>query len=309
MLSSAAAVLPLVTGTVLDLYRTAPEFRIPSPTELPRKLYEAATSPLLLEPFDAAYQLARLLRDPIANGVGFPAGEEDPAAFFPGFGGIDDTGYFFLKALRHAGYKTFTAEIGGPRWYAWCKRKGRPGFVYRRGLPNVFCESQTGEYLVDRVKRIADLTGKPVTIVGHSLGGALAAYVNARLEGEVKHVFTAGSPLNGPEGVHWLLLWARHATASIKQRGGAHQENCGKACSTCSAFRMVKLASLPNAHKVTAIVGNDAVVDPKTSLKEGIEVINVPSMHLGLMMCVEVFQAIANKLHQLRLPQAIAVPA
>lgn len=51
----------------------------------------------------------------------------------------------------------------------------------------------------DRIKKLADEQGGPITIFGHSLGGVLGYEASLRNPAEVKSVITAGSPLGMPE--------------------------------------------------------------------------------------------------------------
>ena len=134
---------------------------------------EAGLRPSLLWEQRAGLELLHLVASPVYYGVGVPRGSGAPVLLLPGFLGSDG----YLMPL-----------------YGWLHRIG-----YRPFLAGFAVTLGPIADLVARVVRRADERaaggGRPVMIVGHSLGGILGLSVARLRPDAVAHVITLGSPL------------------------------------------------------------------------------------------------------------------
>jgi triacylglycerol lipase len=136
-------------------------------------------------------ELAALLASEVYRGVGVPRGDGAPVVLVPGFLAGDVS----LAVLR-----------------AWLRRLGHR--TYRSGINwNVDCSETAVRRLDRRVIDVAERTGRPVALIGHSRGGLLAHAVAVRRPRRVRQVVTLGSPLSSPFDASVLTLaavgWAR----------------------------------------------------------------------------------------------------
>ncbi len=130
-----------------------------------------------------AAEFATLLADPIFWGFGVPRGDGHPVLLIPGLLANDD----YLQALsgwiRRAGYR--------PLW---------SGLPLNRGWSR-----EAVEAIGERVESEYRQSGARVTIIGHSMGGALARSVALRRPLAVRQVIALAAPL-GYEAAERLSL-------------------------------------------------------------------------------------------------------
>ncbi len=139
---------------------TTPPSRLLALTELHRALFEVATLPLAAPLLYAA-----------------PRGDGHPVMLLPGFMATDRSMRIMRRYLRKMGYDVYDWELGrnlGPR-----------------------ATGVDGERLFARVREIYEATGQKVSLVGWSLGGALARHLSVHTPDIVRQVITLGSPLRG----------------------------------------------------------------------------------------------------------------
>lgn len=192
-----------------------------------------------------------------------PRGDGHPVLVLPGLVTGDTSTWPMRRFLEHLGYAAYPWEQGlniGPR----------PDVVRR---------------LVDRLHQIEDRHGSTVSLVGWSLGGAMARALAAQHEAKVRSIITLGSPLQGdPRASHaWrlfeLVSGFRVDDPELHAQRGKHPE-------------------VPT----TAILSrSDGVVSWRTSLAGEhplYENIEVPASHLGMGANPLVLWAIADRLSQ-----------
>ena len=209
------------------------------------------------------WELLELLASPVYYGVGVPRGDGAPVLLVPGFLGSDE----YLTILR-----------------SWLRRLGyRP---HASGI-DACLGSLTAltERLERRVAAVAADAGRPVTLVGHSLGGILSGLVARRRPALVDHVITLGCPHRpelpdrGDPPVHplaELLLWDRAA-----------------------AEQAYYAAPLPDGVRLSSIYSReDAVVDWRTSLVAGpaATAYRVAGTHVGLAWNAAVYRLLGRLL-------------
>ncbi len=192
-----------------------------------------------------------------------PRGDGHPVMVFPGLVAGDSSTWPMRRFLDELGYASYPWEQGlnvGPR----------PDVVRR---------------LVDRLHQIEDRHGESVSLIGWSLGGAMARALAAQHEAKVRSVITLGSPLQGnPRANHaWRLF------------------------EFVSGFRVddpelhAQRELLPQVPTTAILSRSDGVVAWQTSLAEEhplFESIQVPASHLGMGANPLVLWAIADRLSQ-----------
>lgn len=118
-------------------------------------------------------ELAMLLADPVFRGIDVPRGDGHPVLVVPGLGAGDDYLEPMRSWLRRIGYRAIRSRL-----------IVNPGWSQRVVL-------HLGEVASEESER----AGRPVTIIGHSLGGALARSVAIQSPSTVRHVIALGSPI------------------------------------------------------------------------------------------------------------------
>lgn len=193
-----------------------------------------------------------------------PAGDGHPVLVLPGLAAGDISTWPLRKFLQQRGY---AAE------------------PWQQGL-NLGPRREIVRGLVDKVRAMHAEHGRPISLVGWSLGGALACALAARMPKRVRQVITLGSPL---------------------QASGAHATNAGRLFELVSGYaanhpHLARIGSRPLEVPLTAILSrSDGVVNWRTSLappgpqRESIE---VAASHLGLGVHPAVLWAIADRLAQ-----------
>jgi triacylglycerol lipase len=227
--------------------------------------------PLLLEA-RAGLELAALLASPLYAGIGIPRGDGSPVLLIPGFFGSDD----YLAVLR-----------------GWLRRVGyrphRTGLELIAGSP----PDLVGQLLC-RTQAVAAVSGRRLTVIGHSLGGVLASAV-ARLRPDlVAHVITLGAPLRDPRGAAHPLVTG--LTELLSDDG----DSPAAVAATRAWEREVLSTPLPDSVHQTCIYSHeDAVVgwracidpDPRSTAHE------VYGTHSGLAWNAQVYRLLGQLLH------------
>jgi len=139
-----------------------------------------------------AAEFGLLLEDPVFWGWGVPRGDGHAVLVLPGLFAGDR----YLQPLR--------------RWL------GRVG--YRPVLSGLARNPGWSESLVRELGELAEResrrTGRPVTIIGHSMGGVMARSIALRRPHTTRHVIALGSPLSMtrgrlPDGVRLTAIYSR----------------------------------------------------------------------------------------------------
>lgn len=233
---------------------------------------EAGLRPSLLWEQRAGLELVHLLASPVYYGVGVPRGDGAPVLLLPGFLGSDGYLMPLYGWLRRIGYRPFLA-----------------GFAVTLGpIRDLLAR------VVRRVDELARACGRPVTVVGHSLGGILGLSVARLRPDAVVHVVTLGSPL-GEEprrSAHPLVGVLAHflLTGAVTWRALADER----------ALERALLGSpLPPGLRLSCVYSReDAVVDfrdcvhadPRAAAYE------VRGTHLGLAWNAEVYRLLGRLL-------------
>jgi pimeloyl-ACP methyl ester carboxylesterase len=195
-----------------------------------------------------------------------PRGDGHPVMVLPGLAANDHTTWPLRSFLEHLGYAVHPWDQGlnfGPR-------------------------DHTVKRLVDRMRNIQKAHGgEPITLVGWSLGGALASALALRMPERVRQVVTLGSPLTGhPRGTNvWRLF-------ELVSGFRADDE------------RLMSLLDGEPSVPTTAIMSKtDGIVNWRMSLAPDArhcENIEISATHLGMGANPAVLWAIADRLAQAR---------
>jgi triacylglycerol lipase len=118
-------------------------------------------------------EFGMLVTDPVFWGIDVPRGDGHPVLLIPGLFANNDYLRPLSNWLRRLGYNPI-----------WSGLRIDPGY------------SETAiRRITERVEKEHQSTGSRVSIIGHSMGGALARSAALRSPNAVRHVITLGSPL------------------------------------------------------------------------------------------------------------------
>lgn len=194
-----------------------------------------------------------------------PKGDGHPTLVLPGFMGSDISTRALRRLLRELGYDT----------HAW--RLGR----------NWGPTDQIIDGLRDRVSGLLADHGRPLTLIGHSLGGIYAREIARAAPQAVRQVITLGSPARRPESGTSTIAPVFQALSPM------HSDRAKQA----DPARISEPIGVP----LTAIVTkSDGVVPWRTCLVQGeqTECIEVRGSHSGLIHNPEAIGVIADRLSQ-----------
>jgi len=192
-----------------------------------------------------------------------PKGDGHPVLVMPGLMAGDGSTWplrHFIEALGYAAYP----------WEQGLNRGPRAGLVPK---------------LVSKIEKLNDTHGAPVSLIGWSLGGAIARALAYRMPERVRCVITLGSPLSGDgsgSNATKVFEWASGMRASdprLQRMLGGH----------------------PPVPMTSILSKTDGVVDWRMSLTpdvERAESIEVSASHLGMGANPIVLWAIADRLAQ-----------
>lgn len=118
-------------------------------------------------------EFGMLVTDPVFWGMDVPRGDGHPVLLIPGLLANDD----YLRPMSN-----------------WLGRHGYSPIWSGLRIDPGFSESAIRR-ITERVEQEHQSTGSRVSIIGHSMGGALARAAALRVPNAVRHVITLGSPL------------------------------------------------------------------------------------------------------------------
>jgi surfactin synthase thioesterase subunit len=218
---------------------------------------------------------ARLRLSPILYGIGAPRGDRSAVVTVPGFLGSDLYHAEFRAWLRLIGYRAFPSRIGR----------------------NWDCLQISGEKLTKTVEEAYRQTGKPVHLIGHSLGGLLARSVASIIPEKIASVTTLGSPINAINA-HSLVLSASDVVReSIRFRGGSPEikdEHCFTGKCTCEVVRCAREPKLDHIPVMAIYTKTDGVVYWESCLDEEADINHeVRGTHCGLAFNADVFRKVS----------------
>jgi len=192
-----------------------------------------------------------------------PEGDGHPVLVFPGLAAGDVTTVVIRRFLRDLGYDAHAWEQGlnfGPR----------PGVL---------------EACVDKIRQLRAQHGRPVSLVGWSLGGVYARELAKMMPDDVRLVISLGSPFTGsPKATN---AWRVYQLVSGEKE--------------IDEARFAALRETPNVPTTSIFSRTDGVVawqcsvEQETATSENIE---VHASHVGMGLNPTALYAIADRLAQ-----------
>ncbi|MBM4258195.1 MAG: alpha/beta hydrolase [Deltaproteobacteria bacterium] len=223
---------------------------------------------------DYLYQLTSLLCSPVYHGREVQRGTGQPVLLIPGFFTGDWMMTLMAGWLNRLGYQAY---FSGIHW-------------------NVDCPNFTSELLGWRINQIAQETGHPLTVVGHSLGGMLARSLSINFPEHVSHAVAIGSPVDGTLRVNPLVPFTFRVLQTVRSRRKTTSPSCGSHKCSCQ-FAQTVTSSLPEGRKFTSIFSKqDEVVHWRACIDPQATNLEVPGRHISLVVNAAVYRLLAELL-------------
>jgi len=214
---------------------------------------------------------------PIYYGFGVPRGDDSAVIIIPGFLGTD----LYLMEL-----------------YAWLGRIGyRPyfsGIGINADCPNLLIQ----RHVIETVERALRETGRPIHLIGHSLGGVIARSIAGQRPRDVASVITLASPIRGTVANRNVV----HAADAIRLRilqehgEGVLPDSYTGRC-TCNFIDSLR-RKVPDSMLQTAIyTRDDGIVDWRYCRTRNPEIdFEVPGTHIGMAFNPSAYAVVAQRL-------------
>ncbi len=213
---------------------------------------------------------------PVYYGLGVPRGDGSGVIVVPGFLATD----LYLQEM-----------------YWWLLRQGYKPFMSQIGR-NAECLETLTNRLALTVEKAYNQTGRPIHLIGHSLGGVLARAVSARHPEKVASVITLASPFRGISSHPLVLEFSNvvrqriHLVRNRQEQPGCFTGHCN--CASAKALRN----GLPEEIMQTAIyTKSDGIVDWRYCINDDPSTnFEVLGTHGGLAFNPCVYQLIGKQL-------------
>ena len=208
----------------------------------------------------------------VYRGHGVPRGDGAPVVLVAGF----MTKGHYLETLRgwleRIGYRARIADIG---WNTDC------------------VDVMTGR-LLDELGAVNTFEGRPAHLVGHSLGGLMARAVATRTPDLIASVTTIAAPFRGMR-VHPML---RLGAAVVRRKVHGQRDvpdDCLTLACPCPTIRALHEALPLRVPRLAIVAQRDGLVDPRYCKDDELSgrVVEVPASHVGAVMNVETYRALA----------------
>lgn len=216
---------------------------------------------------------------PVYQGHGVPQGDGEPVVLVPGF---------------------LTTDAYLVEMYFWLRRIGYSPHVSGIGL-NVGCIDSLTQELEKTVEKAYAETGKPVRLIGHSLGGFLARKVALRRPDIVSQLISLAAPIQALEAHPALMAAAgvirrRRVHRSKRDAAGkrlvsARDGDCG-----CTGENGVPTPP-PSVRRAALYSERDGVIDWHNCLEQEPDLnYEVGGTHIGLVFNAKVYRIVAGLL-------------
>ena len=234
---------------------------------------QSASVPIWREAL-AGLDWVSLRASPVFYGCGVPRGDGAAVVLVPGF--LASDWYLF--------------EI-----HAWLTRIGYRGYMSRVGR-NADCLDVIADRLFVTIESASAATGRPVHLVGHSLGGMLARSAAARRPDLVASVATLGSPFRGVRG-HPLVLFASDRVRERLRRGREDRPQCYTGYCGCPAVTGLMNPFPAGVPQIAVYTRSDGIVDWRYCVSgDSACDFEVAGTHIGLVVNPAVYRILAEHL-------------
>ena len=228
----------------------------------------------LANEFLAGLDWLSLTVSPVYYGLGIEHGNGEPVVVVPGFLGTD----LYLGELRNwllrIGYRAYLSQIG----------------------QNANCLNLLTDRLLETVRKAHSDTGRPVHIIGHSLGGIMACSIAARHPELVASIVTLASPIRGVRSHPFIL----HLADVVRERiyrdcSHGHPTNCYTGDCPCPSVDVIPHGFSSTIPHLAIYTKFDGVVDWKACINnDPITDFEVPGTHVGLVFNPAVYNKLAE---------------
>ena len=209
-----------------------------------------------------------LQMSPVYAGLGVARGRGAPVVVVPGMLASNASTRPLRSWLKRMGYTPCVADIER----------------------NAGCPNEVLDRVLECIDRAYADSGRKVSIIGHSLGGAIARAAALAAPDKVVRVITLAAPVDGCR-VHPLVFFA----------GMVSRGDCDGAC--MASYQ----DPLPPGIDETSIYSkHDGIVDWRTCRRDDARSIEVLSTHCGMIFNPQVYRALARILAT---PASLAPPA
>ncbi len=200
----------------------------------------------------------------------------DPVVLVPGFMAGDSSLGLMARHLRRLGYRTYRSTMHA----------------------NVGCTQAASDALEERIEAIATKRGRPVTVVGHSLGGLLARGLAGRRPDLIEGIVTLGSPILAPGAAHPILLFDLKVVVALRRLGLGSM--MGEDCTTGDCARLSweqsRVPLAPSVAFTSVFSRRDGVIDWRSCLDPAARTVEVGTSHLGMALDPIVFDIVTESL-------------
>ena len=219
-----------------------------------------------------------LFTDPVFYGVHVPPGDGKFVAILPGLFGSD----YYLQPLHN-----------------WLQCMGYTPIRSTLTL-NAGCMDDSREAVQNEIDRQLNGSRRPIALIGHSRGGALAWAIAAGMQERVSHLVMLGSPIpdylravESREVNIGLAPMTRILLHASKFSRRMLDPDCEFPSCACTFLSDVERPLSP-ATSVLAIYGRHDLVVPEEARVTAGEMIEVPTSHVGLVYSPEVYRALGR---------------
>ena len=222
-------------------------------------------------------EMLLLHMSPTYYGFGVPKGDHSGVVVIPGFLGTD----FYLSHLHswlgRIGYRAYFSGIG-----------------LNADCPNLLIQ----RCLNDTMEQALKETGRPVHLIGHSLGGIIARSVAAQRPRDVASVIMMAAPFRG-NVAHKNILRAAEIVRKriLDEHGPSVLPSCYTARCTCNFLDSLRRPAPLSIPETAIFTKNDGIVDWRYCRTENSEIdFEVTGTHVGLVFNPAVYTIIAARL-------------
>lgn len=242
-----------------------------------RRCHERQPRPFIWREALCGLDWLSLRLSPVYLGLGVPRGDGSPVVLVPGFLAVDAYLLEMYLWLRRIGYSPFFSGVG----------------------VNVECIQTLTDWLENTVSDVHAETGRPVRLIGHSLGGFLARRVALRRPEMVSQLISLGSPIQSIVPHPLVMAVAgflgkglRPHSDSGRKRGACYTARC-----ECLSGRWQVRCPPPYVQRAAVYSRSDGVIswrhclEPEPSLNY-----EVGGSHIGLAFNPRAFRVVADLL-------------
>lgn len=238
---------------------------------------DPASRPWLISENRATFELSELYRSPVYYGIDVPRGDKSPVLTIPGYLGYDSYLSIMNTWLRRLGYTPYASQV----------------WNWQQNPRDIF------NHIEDRVDAIAQHTGEPVHVIGHSAGGLFARGAAARHPENFAHLITLGSPLvtNMRLAAHRLVT--SHGEITMRNPLAARPNAQQRAMQQETFFNSLVSDPIDPAVRVSSVYSRgDAIVDWRACIDASPQTraIEVHGSHTGLAYNAQVYRHLAEAL-------------